>query len=127
MCNCENRFGCVTLSFIASLVIGIIAAFLRITAVITLTPAFLWVALGIAVVYLALNLLAYERSARCCTALYAVLAGALGTALLSVILLGVTFAATSVIGAIFAGLLLFFLSLLVSSTACLIACRANCD
>ena len=125
MCNCENRFSCVTLSLIASLVIGIVTAFLQITAVITLTPAFLWVTLGIAVVYLAANL--FGARGGCCSALYAVLAGILGTVLFSVVLLGVTFAATSVIGAIFAGLLLFFFSLTITATACLVRCKANCD
>lgn len=129
MCNCENRFSCVTLGFIASLVIGIVTAFLQITAVITLTPAFLWVTLGVAVVYLAANLFAARQTScrLCCTALYAVLAGILGTVLFSVVLLGVTFAATSVVGAIFAGLLLFFFSLIITASACLVKCKANCD
>lgn len=129
LCNCECRFGCVTLGFIASLIIGIITAFLQITAVITVTPAFLWVTLGVAVVYLAANLFSSsECNVRgCCVALSAVLAGILGTALLSVILLAIPFAATSVIGAIFTGLLLFFFSLILTSTACLIKCKANCD
>lgn len=127
MCNCENRLGCVTLSVVASLIIGVITAFLQITAVITLTPAFLWVTLGVAVVYIAVLLLADINSCKCCDALTAALIGGIGTALLSVILLGVTFAATSVVGAIFAGLLLFFASLTLASSACLVKCKANCD
>ena len=125
MCNCENRFSCLTLGFIASLIIGVITAFLQITAVIAVTPAFLWVTLGIAVVYLAANLFAARGG--CCTAVSTVLAGILGTILFSLVLLAVTFAATSVIGAIFVGLLLFFFSLTITATACLVKCRANCD
>lgn len=125
MCNCENRFSCLTLGFIASLVIGVVTAFLQITAVIAVTPAFLWVTLGIAVVYLAANLFAARGG--CCAAVSTVLAGILGTILFSVVLLGITFAATSVIGAIIVGLLLFFFSLTITATACLVKCKANCD
>lgn len=122
----ENRPSCVTLAVIASAILGVIAALLQITAVITVTPAFLWVALGIAIVYLAVLL-----STRCCKrsvscqcdngALTAVLSGILGTALISVVLLAVTFAATSIIGAVLVGLLILFLSLIVSATACLVS------
>ena len=65
---CENRASCTGLAVIASAILGVIAAFLRITAVITVTPAFLWVALGVAVVYLAVLLATTgcNQSARCC-------------------------------------------------------------
>ncbi len=122
---CDNKPGCVTLAVIASAILGVIAALLQITAVITVTPAFLWVALGIAVVYLAV-LLATSccrgDACRCQSAsLCAILAGILGTALTSVILLAVTFAATSIVGAIFVGLLVLFLSLIVTATACFVS------
>ena len=64
MCNCNCRYNCLLLSIIASLIIGVITAFLRITAVITVTPAFLWVSLGIAVVYLAINLISVSAFRR---------------------------------------------------------------
>ena len=124
--NCECRCNCTPLAFVASLIIGIIAAFLQITAVITVTPAFLWVLFGIAVGFLAIGLLApcCRQESECgCNALSALLIGALGTILVAVILLGVTFAATSVVGAIFIGLLLFFFAFLLSSAACLIRTR----
>lgn len=122
---CENRQSCSTLALIASAILGVIAAFLRITAVITVTPAFLWVALGIAIGYLAVLL----ATTGCCpitcrcgsSSLTALLTGILGTALLSVVLLAITFAATSIVGAILVGLLVLFLSLIVSATACLVA------
>lgn len=126
---CENRYDCTTLGVVASLIIGVIAAFLTITAVITVTPAFLWVLLGVAIVYITVALLSVSLSrgrAYCCGSLGAALIGALGTILFSIILLGVTFAATSVIGAIFVGLLLFFFSLLISATVCYIKCVASC-
>ena len=131
-CYCGNK--CSVLSIIASLIIGIVTAFLRVTGVITVTSAFLWVVLGIAVVYLAVVLIVTALSgcektgSGCvCRTLSALLAGILGTALLSVVLLAVTFAATSIIGAIIAGALLFFVSLILTETACLVKCLAKCN
>lgn len=126
------RPSCVIIAGVASLIIGIITAFLRITAVITLTPAFLWVLLGIAVVYLAVTLIsAAGFGERCCNDLCsivtALLAGILGTILLSIVLLAIEFAATSIIGAVLAGALLFFFFLTVTSTACLVRCLFNCN
>ena len=129
---CENKPSCVNLAVIASAIIGVIAAFLQISAVISVTPAFLWVALGIAIGYLAVLLATTSscRAANSCKcangALTAVLTGILGTALISVILLAVTFAATSIIGAILVGLLVLFLSLIVTATACLVS-NCNCQ
>ena len=89
------RTGCTVIAVVASLIIGIITAFLTITAVITLTPAFLWVLLGIAVVYLAVILIAAAlfRDRCCedlCSIVTAALIGILGTILLSIVFLGVT-------------------------------------
>ena len=54
MCNRNcNRNECLIVAIASSVVIGIVAAVLRITGIITTTPAFLWVLFGIAVVYLA--------------------------------------------------------------------------
>ena len=127
-CPCRNI--CTTVSVIFSLIIGIITAFLRITATITITPAFLWVLLGIAVVYLAVLLLASsfdkccDTKVPCClsSTLPILLGSILATALLSVVLLGIEFVATSIVGAILAGLLLFSFFLMLSETACLIRC-----
>ena len=129
--NCDCDFSCLGYGIGASIVIGVITAILSFTAVITLTPAFLWVLFGIAVVYLALDVLTSAlrtRYKRCvCENLSGQIAGGLGTILTSVILLGITFAATSFIGAIISGLLLFFFSLLITSTACLVRCKTDCD
>ncbi len=127
-CPCRNL--CTTAAVIFSLVIGIITAFLRITAAITVTPAFLWVLLGVAVVYLAALLLTSscvkccDLKAPCClnSTLPVLLGSILATALLAVVLLAVEFIATSVVGAILAGLLLFSFFLMLSETACLIRC-----
>ena len=130
-CSC-CRPGCTVIAVAVSLIIGVITAFLRITAAITLTPAFLWVLLGIAVVYLAVVLVAgaLSRNECCeglCSIITSLLAGILGTILLSIVLLAIEFVATSVIGAILAGALLSFFFLTVTSTACLVRCFYNCE
>lgn len=128
---CRCRPACTTLALIASVIIGVVTAFLQITGVILATPAFLWVALGIAVVYLGIQTLAAalarrRESAGCCRQLGTVLVGILGTILFSVVLLAVGIVATSILSAILVGVLLFFLSLTVTGTACYIRCLAEC-
>lgn len=127
-CSCRNT--CTTAALIISIVIGIITAFLRITAAITVTPAFLWTIFGIAVVYLDVMLLA-ATFLRCCagnmlcclrTTMSVLLGAIIATILLSVILLAVEFAATSILGAVITGLLLFSFFLTLTETACLTRC-----
>ena len=65
--RCENRYDCTGFAFVVSLIVGIIAAFLQITGVITLAPIFSIVAFGIAIVYLAVVLLATALSGICRT------------------------------------------------------------
>lgn len=124
----ESRRDCVTLAAIVSVILGVIAALLNITAVITITPAFPWVVFGIAIGYLAVLLASAGRnlhvSGCSCNALTAVLVGILGAFLVSVILLAIMFAATSIVGAILVGLLVLFLTLIITATACLVRCLA---
>ncbi|MBQ7096996.1 MAG: hypothetical protein IJN96_02885 [Clostridia bacterium] len=126
--NCDCTLSCTVKSVIASIIIGVLAAIFRFTALITITPAFLWVLFGIAVGFLGISLLTSAlrnfNAEDCCGSLTTFLTAILGTILTSVILLGITFAATSVIGAIITGLLLFFFSLLITSSVCLINCRS---
>lgn len=124
--------GCTVIAIAASLIAGVITAFLRITAAITLTPAFLWVLLGIAVVYLAVVLVSSSafRNQCCselCSIVTALLSGIIGTVFLSIVLLAIEFAATSVLGAVLAGGLLFFFFLTIISTACLVRCFFSCS
>ena len=131
-CNCNCRCRCNLTALIASLLIGVIAAFLRITGVLTVSTTFLWAAFIIAVVYLAVLILSMalvgrkEACACLCTNLRALVAGALGAILFALVLLLIDVAAASVIGAILVGLLLFFFALLFASSACLIKCLADC-
>lgn len=129
-CSCKCR--CTAATFIASAILGVIAAFLQFAAVITVTPVFLWVALGIAVVYLGILVLSTAFSgcpedSRCkCSALNTLIAGILGTILLVLILLATGIVATSVITAILVGLLVFFLALIFTGTACYVRSLARC-
>lgn len=131
--NCGCRRDCSLTAVIASLILGVVAAFLQITAVITVTPVFLWVALGIAVVYLGVLLvtMALARRTPCsscvCRTLGTVLTGILGTILFATILLAVGITATSVVSAILVGLLVAFLTLTFTGSACLVLCLAECE
>lgn len=126
-CGCRNT--CTSIAVVASLIIGVVTAFLRIMAIITVTPAFLWVTFGIAVVYLAIlladALFSHNGTEHACIAktVSAILIGILGTILFSVVLLAIPFAATSIIGAIITGTLLFFFSLIITTTTCLVRQR----
>lgn len=131
-CNCNRRVDCSVLALAASIIIGVVAGVLRFTAVITLTPAFLWVTFGIALGFLVLLfaralVCGRTRSNEClCNTLGLLILGILVTLLTSVILLGITFAATSVIGAIVVGVLFAAFSLIFASVACFAKCTANC-
>lgn len=130
--NCCCKRDCTVTGIIASVIIGVIAAFLQITGVITVAPVFLWVVLGISVVYLGILVIATalaRKTERCdclCNALDALLAGILGSSLFAVILLAVGITATSVISAILVGLLLLFFALTLTGSACLVRCFADC-
>lgn len=133
-CNtCRNRFDCSVLAVTASIIIGVTTAVLRYTAIITVPAAFLWVTFGIAVAYLALALLAavttraYRINGCVCDVLPLLLIGILVALLTSVVLLAITFAATSVLGALITGALLAGFSLIFASTACYIKCLTACD
>ncbi len=131
VCSCKSN--CSVVAIVASIIIGVIAAILRTTAAITLTPAFLWVALGVAVLYLAITLITSKsfsgvaQKSCFCPVLTVLLTAILGTILTSLILLGITFVATSIIGTIITGAQIAFLFLIFAETACLIKCLAKCD
>ena len=130
MCNCNCRWSCTLLAVISAAILGVVAAFLFISGTIAVTTAFLWVALGIGIVYLA-GLVSTRRCAEptgcLCRALDALLAGVLGTILLALVLLAVGIVATSVLSAVLVGVLVFFLWLTVASAACYVRCAADCD
>ena len=127
-CKCKN--GCALVAFVVSLLIGVVAGFLRYSAAITVTPAFWWAIFGIAVGFLAIGVATpcYDRCAGggLDSPLTALVFGALATVLFSVILLAADFAATSIAGAIFTGLALFSFAFLLGSAACLVIAKCDC-
>ena len=131
-CNCSCRCSCAIAAVVASVVVGVVTAFLQIAAVITVAPAFLWAAFGIAVGYLGIGSVTAALSCRCrrgsclCAGLDIALAGALGTILLALVLLAVGITATSIVSAVLVGLLLLFLSLLLTGTACYVRTLNDC-
>lgn len=125
--NCGYSCDCSILAIVASIIIGIIAGILKYFAVITINDTFFWVTLGVAVVYLAIVLIISangDAKDKICinTLITVLLTGILGTILASLILLAVGFSATSVLGAIVSGGLLFFFSLMLTAVACIIKC-----
>lgn len=129
-CNCKAN--CTGIAVLASIVIGIIAGFLAVSGILTVSVPFLWALFGGSVaslgVLLVLSVISSARTLRCiCTARPLLLTGILGTILASVILLVIDVATASIIGAIITGLLLFFFALIITITACLIRCITDCD
>ncbi len=132
-CNCNYRCRCTLAALIVSAVIGVLSAFFLITGIITVAPVFLWVVLGIGVVYLGVLLVATALARNSegigcqCRALNMLLIGILGAIAFAVVLLAVGIVATSPLSAILVGLLLFFFSLALTASACLIRYLANCE
>lgn len=131
-CNCKSN--CTGLGIIASLVSGIVALVLTITGTITISTLFAWIAFGVAVGLAVITFLvaafanAGENRGRCiCSGLTALQVGILGTIITSLVLLAVSFAATSIIGAIVYGGFVFFFVLIITSLVCLTRCLASCD
>lgn len=128
--QCDRKNTCAALAVIAGVVIGIVVAFLRLTAVVTLAPVALIVAFGIAVAYLAVALVAAALSRSDgvpgeSATLSVLLVGLLGTILLSLVLLAIPFAATSIVGALITGALAAFFTQAVVATACWVRALAR--
>ena len=131
-CSCCCKRDCSLAAVIVSAILGVVAAFLQISGTIAVAPVFLWVVLGIAVVYLGVLVVAAavrrgEQRSCLCPALSAVLAGILGSVLFSLVLLAVGITATSILSAVLVGLTVAFLALVITGTACLVRCLADCD
>lgn len=125
--TCGCRRDCTFWALIVSLVIGVLVAFLTVTAVIVLTPVVAIVALGFAAVYLVLLAVFARRTDGCCRSLRAVLVGILVTIAAALTLLAFSFAATSIIGAIVTGILAAAASLTVTASACYVSCTDDCS
>lgn len=130
--SCCCKRDCAVAAIVASIIVAVVGVALSFMGTITVAPAFYWVTLGIAVVYLAVLLLAsflgncYGKNCLC-AGFTTLIAGILGTSLLSLVLLGTAVAAATPIGAVLNGLLLGFLALILTSVACIIKCAGGCD
>jgi len=126
---CEGKWNCTLWAATGAALLGVLAALLLITAVVTLTPAFLWAVFGIAIGLLAVTLAAAWQqrllAGSCHGALGALLAGIGATAVLAVVLLGIPFAATSFLGAVLTGALVAAFFLAVFAGLCLVKCLAG--
>lgn len=130
--NCGYCPSCTGIGVVISLVLGIIAAFLRYNAVVTIGTSFLWVAFGVATLILLLTLYIASRarsSARecLCGSMTGLLTGIGGTVITSLISLAAPLPAISTVGAIIFGALVFSFFLIISTLICLIPCIAGCD
>ena len=129
---CQCKFNCTSLAIIASIIIGVVSAFLTMTGTLTISTPLLWVFFGIATGLLAITILSThlcqeDEKVNClCPVLSVLLTGVLGTILFSLILLLIDIAITSVIGAILSGLLFLSFTLTLTTAACLVKCLADC-
>ncbi len=133
LCNCKNSRDCTLAAVVASVIIGVVAAFLNFSATIAI-PAFVyWIFFGVALVFLAFSLLVApfvdrKESRDClCSALSTFLIGVFGTVLLSLVLVLVDIAATGLLSSVLIGLLFASFTLTIASVACLIKCLFNCN
>lgn len=129
-CYCESD--CTALSVIASIAVGIIVAILTVTATIAIGTTFLWAAAGVALFFLAAALVGASHatctaSSCFCSGLSALFAGVFGTVLAALILLLFDLAATGIVAALISGALAGFVTLVLTSVACLIKCISGCD
>ena len=118
------------MAVILGAILGVIAAFSLITGALTIAPAFLWAAAGLAAVYLGILLLRC-CGCRCelgclCTNLNVLLLGILGTLLTAAILLLTGITATSPVSAILVGLLVLSLTVTFVGSACYVRSIAGC-
>ncbi len=130
--NCNTRVDCAFLAIAAAVIVGLVAAIAQFTAIVTFTTIFYIAAFGVAVLFLAVLLalvpVLYRVTCQnCCSSnVKLTTLGILGTIVTSIILIAVGFAATSVLGAIFVGLLAAFFTLTVTSIVCTINCASEC-
>ena len=129
---CNTRVDCAFLAMATAIIVGIVAAIAQFTAIVTFTTIFYIVAFGVAALFLAVLLalvpVLYRVACQNCCAYNVKLAtlGILGSVVTSIILIAGEFAATSVLGAVFVGVLAASFALMVMSIICTINCVSVC-
>ena len=132
ICGCRTKCDCTLLAVIASVIVGIAAAFLSFSATLAV-PAFVyWIFFGVALILLAFTLFTAPFVCRnkenfcLCSSLTAFLVSVIGTVLLSLVLLLVDISA-GLLASLLAGLLFGFFTLTIASVTCIIRNIFNCD
>ena len=129
---CCCRRDCTTWAIVAAVVAGVLSVFLQVTGVISIAPAALTAALGLALVALAVLLLAMATNQNgdsycLCRSVGTALVGAVGTIVLALALLTLPLDAAGVVFLLLAGLLVAAFTLLLASVVCLIRCLTGCN
>ena len=132
VCSCKCRCECTVFAIIASVIAGVVAAFLNFSLTIAIPQFVLWIFFGVALIFLAAALLAApfvdkkESDGCLCGVVSALIAGVLGTVLISLVLVLADIAA-GLLASVLTGLLFGFFTLTVTSVACLIKSIFNCQ
>ena len=129
---CCCRRDCTTWAIVVAVILGVLAVFLQVTGVITISVAALTAARGVGLVALAILLLAMaatraEDSYCLCRAVGTALIGAVGTIVLALALLALPLPATGLVYLVLTGLLVAAFTLLLASVVCLIRCVTGCS
>ena len=130
MSNNECTPCCGTISIIASIIIGILTLIFSAIGTIFITKTFSWVLFTIAIVYLAVLFITSHmtRKTGCiCFNSGKLLTGILGTILFSAIIMVLNFVEFTYMGALIPSLAIFFFSLMITQTACIVKCTACKD
>lgn len=131
ICGCRTKCDCTIFAVIASVIVGIVAAFLSFSAILAV-PAFVyWIFFGVALVLLAVTLFTAPFICRnkenfcLCASLNTFIAGVLGTVLFSLILLLIDLTA-GLLFSLLTGLLFGLFTLTVTSVACIVRNIFDC-
>lgn len=131
ICGCRTKCDCTIFAIIASVIVGIVTAFLSFSATLAV-PAFVyWIFFGVALVLLAVTLFTAPFVSRrkedfcLCASLNTFLAGVFGTVLFSLVLLLIDLTA-GILASLLTGLLFGLFTLTVTSVACIVKNIADC-
>ena len=133
ICCCKTKCDCTLIAVIASVITGIIAAFLNFSAVIAVPQFVLWILFGVALGLLALALVAAPFTCRCenkecfCASVTSFLVGVFGTVAASLVLVLVDLTAGGLLASVITGLLFGLFALTITSAGCLVRNLLGCE
>lgn len=133
ICCCKTKCDCTLISVIASVIAGIIAAFLNFSGTIVLPQFVLWIFFGVALGLLALAFAAAPFACRCankecfCASVTAFLIGVFGAVTAALVLVLVDITAGGLLASLITGLLFGFFALTITSAGCIVKNLFGCD